>query len=328
METTIATIDFDPFNHGSPDEKKAVGTAIAEAFRRQGFLKLVNHGIPRHTIEELFQWSQRFFALPEGIKAKAPHPPKPIPNRGYSGVGMENTSIHGSQEDRKVTLIDLKECFDQGAEDDNLYANIWLPEDDLPGFRSFMEEYYRIAYRCQQRILTALELGLGMAPKTLTSRHSRAENELRLTHYPLVPVKQLRGGSCTRISKHTDFGTITLLFQDAVGGLEIEDPLQPGRYRPIESTALDEMIVNLGDCLQRWSDGQLRSTRHRVHIAQSDLDADPNAVLAERFSVAYFAKPNRSCSIQSLAAECPPGEQTVGEFLLQRSSTTYGYTQL
>ena len=82
------------------------------------------------------------------------------------------------------------------------------------------------------------------------------------------------------------------------------------------------MIVNLGDCLQRWTNGQLRSTRHRVHIAQSDLDADPNAVLAERFSVAYFAKPNRSCSIQSLAAECPPGEQTVGEFMLQRSSTS------
>jgi isopenicillin N synthase-like dioxygenase len=113
-----------------------------------------------------------------------------------------------------------------------------LPEDDLPGFRSFIEEYYRIAYRCQQRILTALEVGLGMAPKTLTSRHSRAENELRLTHYPLVPVKQLRSGNCTRISEHTDFGTITLLFQDAVGGLEIEDPLQPGRYGPIESTAL------------------------------------------------------------------------------------------
>jgi isopenicillin N synthase-like dioxygenase len=55
METTVATIDFDPFDHGSPDEKKAVGTGIAEAFRRQGFLKLVNHGIPRHRIEELFQ---------------------------------------------------------------------------------------------------------------------------------------------------------------------------------------------------------------------------------------------------------------------------------
>ncbi|KAJ5411189.1 isopenicillin N synthase [Penicillium crustosum] len=324
METTVATIDFDSFDHGSADEKKIVGNAIAEAFRRQGFLKLVNHGIPRHTIEELFRWSERFFALPDAIKAKAPHPPNPIPNRGYSGVGLENTSIHGSQEN-KVTLIDLKECFDQGAEDDRLYANIWLPEDDLPGFRSFMEEYYRIAYQCQQRILAALELGLGMAPKTLTGRHSRAENELRLTHYPLVPVKQLRGGNCTRISEHTDFGTITLLFQDAVGGLEIEDPLQPGRYRPIESTALDEMIVNLGDCLQHWTKGQLRSTRHRVHIAQSDLDADPNAILAERFSVAYFAKPNRSCSIQSLAAECPPGEQTVGDFLLQRSSTTYGY---
>lgn len=56
METTVATIDFDPFDQGSPDEKKAVGNAIAEAFRRQGFLKPINHGIPRHTVEELCQW--------------------------------------------------------------------------------------------------------------------------------------------------------------------------------------------------------------------------------------------------------------------------------
>lgn len=85
------------------------------------------------------------------------------------------------------------------------------------------------------------------------------------------------------------------------------------------------MIVNLDNCLQRWTNGYLRSTRHRVYIAQRDLEADPMAVLAERFSVAYFAKPNRSCSVQSLSAVCAPGEQTVGEFLLQWSSTTYGH---
>lgn len=80
-----------------------------------------------------------------------------------------------------------------------------------------MEEYYRIGYRCQLQILAALELGLGLAPETLTRRHDRAENELRLTHYPVIPAQQLRGGSCTRIAEHTDFGTITFCFRTRSG---------------------------------------------------------------------------------------------------------------
>jgi isopenicillin N synthase-like dioxygenase len=151
---------------------------------------------------------------------------------------------------------------------------------------------------------------------------------MRLTHYPAIPAANLHpDANATRIAKHTDFGSITLLFQDSVGGLEIENPTHTGRYDPVVSKEIDEMIVNVGDCLQRWSNDRLRSTRHRVHLPQHLLDVE-SAILPARFSVAYFSKPDRNCSVRSMPEMCEDEEQlyddvTAGEFLLQRSWTGY-----
>ncbi|PYH77576.1 Clavaminate synthase-like protein [Aspergillus uvarum CBS 121591] len=329
---TFETIDLGVMQSGTLGDQKKVGEAMKNALERQGFLKLTNHGIAPEMIEELFVWSKRFFALPNEVKAKAPHPPTPTPNRGYSAVGMENTSVHGNlgKKGGKVLppLIDMKECFDQGSADDELYSNIWLPESDLPGFRAFMESYFEAGFACQQRILSAVALGLGLPPTAFDRLHHKRQNELRLTHYPPIEARQLQDGTKTRISEHTDFGTITLLFQDSVGGLEVEDHTSVGTFHPIESEKY-EMIVNIGDCFQRWSNGALRSTRHRVHVSQRDLQ-NQSEFLPGRYSVAYFTKPNRDASVGSMPELLKPGEQviysdlTAGEFVLQRSATTYG----
>ncbi|RAH47394.1 isopenicillin N synthase family dioxygenase [Aspergillus brunneoviolaceus CBS 621.78] len=329
---TFETIDLGAMQIGTLQDQKKVGEAIKNALERQGFLKLTNHGIAPEMIDELFAWSKQFFALPDEVKARAPHPPTPTPNRGYSAVGMENTSVHGNlgKKGGKVLppLIDMKECFDQGAADDELYNNIWLPESDLPGFRTFMESYFEAGFACQQRILSAVALGLGLPPTAFDRLHHKRQNELRLTHYPPIEARQLQDGTKTRISEHTDFGTITLLFQDSVGGLEVEDHTSVGIFHPIESERY-EMIVNIGDCFQRWSNGGLRSTRHRVHVSQRDLQ-NQSECLPGRYSVAYFTKPNRDASVGSMPELLKPGAQaiysdlTAGEFVLQRSATTYG----
>ncbi|PYH90751.1 Clavaminate synthase-like protein [Aspergillus ellipticus CBS 707.79] len=326
------TIDIGVMQNGSLEEKQQAGRAIKDALERQGFLKFTNHGIAPEMIEELFGWSKRFFALPADVKAKAPHPPTPTPNRGYSGVGMENTSIHGNlgKKGGKVLppLVDMKECFDQGSATDELYDNIWLPESDLPGFRNFMESYFEEGFQCQSRILAAVALGLELPPTTFEHLHNKQQNELRLTHYPPIEARQLQDGTKTRISEHTDFGTITLLFQDSVGGLEVEDHASVGKFHPIESERY-EMIVNIGDCFQRWTNGKLRSTRHRVHVSQNDIQ-NQSEYLPGRYSVAFFTKPNRDASVGVLPDLLSDGEDavyadmTAGEFLLQRSSTTYG----
>ncbi|KAI9727745.1 MAG: hypothetical protein M1834_007984 [Cirrosporium novae-zelandiae] len=327
----IKTVDFIGFKDGSASQRQVIGEAVTEAFRKNGFLKLTNHGISRKTLDGLFNWSEKFFSLPVEVKQKAPHPSSPTPNRGYSAVGMENTSIHGlagkGVEDEKNILVDMKECFDQGAVDDELYQNIWLPESDLPGFRAFMESYFDICFAVQLQIMQALAIGLGLPEDTFDKLHDRHENELRLTHYPEIEAGELLEGSKTRISEHTDFGTITLLFQDSVGGLEVECPDKPGHFEPIESDKV-EMIANIGDCLQRWTNDQLHSTRHRVHISQRDLKAGTK-ILPSRYSIAFFAKPNRKSSLQPFAELVEPGQEpkygnmTAGEFIIQRSSTTY-----
>lgn len=155
---------------------------------------------------------------------------------------------------------DDQESYDIGSERDPLWANIWPPIHILPPFEPFMQDFFNICYLTQQEILTAIAIGLNLAPNTLTDMHLQQSNEMRLTHYPEIKVSDLFIPCTsttptkiprTRIAQHTDFGSITLLFQDSVGGLEVEDQIAKGTYKPIESADIDEMILNAGDCLQK-----------------------------------------------------------------------------
>lgn len=194
-----------------------------------------------------------------------------------------------------ATLTSLfQESFDQGPAQDELYPNRWPLESDIPGFRSFMENFYDRCQELHQDILRALSIGLGVEATYLQDLCNQNVSELRLNHYPACPASKLNS-KCKRISEHTDFGTITLLFQDSVGGLEIEDQGHPGHYYPVPFETKSEMILNIGDCLQRWSNDKLRSTSHRVM-----LPPGVGSWVDDRYSVAYVGKPNRSQAVGSL----------------------------
>ncbi|KAL8791309.1 MAG: hypothetical protein Q9195_005928 [Heterodermia aff. obscurata] len=224
---------------------------------------------------------------------KAPHPETANPHRGYSPIGRENISSltnFGKSGQPAGENVDIKEVFDMGHVNDDLYPNIWLPEEDLPDFRAFMESFFSLCFELQMKILRALAVGLELSEDYFDASHGPGANELRLTHYPQIAVDELRSGSKTRISEHSDFGTLTLLFQDSVGGLEVEDQNRVGYFEPVESS-LDEIIVNIGDSFQHVTCGNLKSTCHRVHIPQ--LDIGENGIVSERYSVAYFGKFDR-----------------------------------
>jgi isopenicillin N synthase-like dioxygenase len=131
--------------------------------------------------------------------------------------------------------------------------------------------------------------------------HNKAENEFRILHYPSIPASELADGTATRIAEHTDFGSITMLFQDSVGGLQVEDQQNPGVFRGIESKDKTEIILNIGDSMQRITNDTFRAACHRVTYPPSvKVDSDSGgaeAVIPERYSIAYFAKPNRSASL-------------------------------
>jgi len=144
----------------------------------------------------------------------------------------------------------------------------------------------------------AIELGLGLAPNTLIDRCSPAASELRLLYYPSITRKTLNEGKKKRAWPHTDFGIITLLFQDSVGGLELEDRKAgtPRKFVPIVPGSPSEMILNTSDTFQRWTNDVVQAGLHQV-TAPSTLDLD---ILPERYSSVFFFKAGREISVGPL----------------------------
>lgn len=197
-----------------------------------------------------------------------------------------------------------QESFDQGAANDELFPNRWVDETDLPGFRQFMEHVYEQFHELHAHLLRAITAGLGLPEEELISKHQSNTSELRLLHYPAIPCRSMVSGK--RIGEHSDFGTLTLLLQDSVGGLQVEDQRELGSFIPVESEDVHEVIINVGDCLQRWTNKNLRSANHRVSLPEGK-GAHTDEMLAPRYSVAYFGKPDRDVLVDTLVEFERPG---------------------
>ncbi|KAK7041454.1 hypothetical protein VNI00_009320 [Paramarasmius palmivorus] len=322
---SIPLIDFADFGDGTSEEARRIGQKFFEACRDVGFAYLVNTGIPQEKVDGMFEWSAKFFALPTEIKKKAPHPPEGWKHRGYSGVGVEQVSqmVFDPKElaaIRTGKFPDFKESFDIGNDTSDRLENIWVPEEDLPGFKDYTMDYFWTCRKFQmEKLLPALAIGMGLDRNFFNDYHKDADNQLRLLHYPEAPAQALESGEKGRIGAHTDFGTCTMLFQDEVGGLEVESPSQPGVFipaPPIRGAA----VFNIGDFLMRWSNGMhssilfrrptkliivrgtdtLKSTLHRVR-APPRKAGDPDTV-SERFSIPYFIGADRETLV-----DCLPG---------------------
>lgn len=191
---------------------------------------------------------------------------------------------------------DFKESFEMGREDDERTPNIWLPEDVLPGFRLSCNEFFETCYGTAMDLLRAIAIGMELPEDYFREYHTKKDNQLRLLHYPPIEAELLRAGTTERIAAHTDFGTMTLLFQDQVGGLEVEDIHEKGKFNPAPFIP-GTIVVNIGDFLQRWSNDTLKSTMHRVR-------APPmvEGMTKARYSIPYFVTANRDRTI-----DCIPG---------------------
>lgn len=189
-----------------------------------------------------------------------------------------------------------QETVDLGSPNDNLVDNIWVPEEKLPGFRRFMEDFYERCFIVELEILSALATALGISESDMKLLHNKAENEFRILHYPAIPASELADGTATRIAEHTDFGSITMLFQDSVGGLQVENQQDLGNFENVVSTDKSEIILNIGDSFQRLTNDTFRAACHRVTYPPS-VKVGSDEIIPERYSVAYFAKPNRAASL-------------------------------
>lgn len=143
-----------------------------------------------------------------------------------------------------------------GSDNNDDQSNIWIPPSILPGFREFMTQFYWECSKVGGNILRAIALGLDLEEDHLVKFHSGHNNQLRLLHYPPIPAERLEAGEMSRMPPHTDWSSITMLFQDDIGGLEVEDIDRPLRFIPAIPVE-NAMVLNVGDLLQRWSNGML-----------------------------------------------------------------------
>jgi isopenicillin N synthase-like dioxygenase len=142
-----------------------------------------------------------------------------------------------------------------GSDQNKDQPNQWIPEDVLPQFREFMTRFYWECFEVASDIMRALALGIGLDDEDhLVKRHSGHNNQLRLLHYPSLPAEALENETMSRMPAHTDWSSMTMLFQDDCGGLEVEDLAQPGRFIPA-TPVRNAIVMNVGDLLQRWSNG-------------------------------------------------------------------------
>lgn len=296
-------------------QRMAMAKQLVSACRRVGLVYIVNHGVDADRVTQAFEWSKNLFDLKHEDKMKAPHPNGPAVHRGYSYPGLEKVSQvladgelqNGNEEVHKELrqVSDCKESYDIGSEINPDQPNVWLPEETLPGFQAFMSRFYEECNEAVKRIFRVLALGIGLSDEEyLVKLHSGVNNQLRLLHYPAIPARELESGTTVRMPAHSDWSSLTMLFQDDTGGLEFEDPRRPGTFmaaKPLRNA----LVMNVGDLLMRWSNDFLTSTLHRVTLPPLDETPtspvpDADRIARERYSIVYFVAPEPDVVVECL----------------------------
>ena len=154
---------------------------------------------------------------------------------------------------------DLKESLEIGRDNHPTLVNNW--PTPLPAFRTTMNGFFGTCQSLHIQVMRAIALSLSLPETYFDSYISAADNNLRLLHYPPAPAAAFRKDEQVRAGKHSDYGSITLLFQDARGGLQVRSP----RGSWVDATPIaGTIVVNAGDLLARWSNGIVASTEHQV----------------------------------------------------------------
>jgi isopenicillin N synthase-like dioxygenase len=295
----VPVIDLAPAAGGGLEERRRVARLIDRACVDIGFFALTGHGVPPAIVRALRDAAHAFFALPAEPKQRA-SPADPRTPRGYHGVGGEALSAANDA----AAPPDLKEFYHVGPVDvgDGAYftgpkgrqfflPNIW-PEEP-PSFRAAAVAYYRTMDRLVGFLMRLTALALGLDEGFFDDKVNRSIGTMRLNYYPRQDRTPLAGQ--LRAGAHTDYGGLTILSgEDVPGGLQVRT--RDGAWVDVR-TSPDELVVNIGDLLMRWTNDRWLSNLHRV--VNPPLAGGQNQ---PRLSIAFFNHPNWDVPIECLAA--------------------------
>jgi isopenicillin N synthase-like dioxygenase len=250
---TVASVSLAGFEA----DRDAFAQELGGSFERYGFAVVADHGIAPDLIARAEAAAKALFALPEPVK-RGYHLPGTGGARGYTPFGIETA--------KDAVAVDLKEFWHVGRElpEGHRFAELMPPNlwpQELADFRAVMLELYAAFEATGARLLEAIARYLGLAPDFFVDTVAEGNSVLRLLHYPPVTPENGGDGPSIRAGAHEDINTITLLLGAEEAGLEILD--RDGRWLSV-TPGEGELAVNVGDMLQRLTNGRLRSTTHRV----------------------------------------------------------------
>lgn len=281
---TIPVVDLSEFTGEDPKLKESFVQKLGQAYEEVGFVAVKKHGIPTDLIEDLYKHVQQFFSLPADKKT-AYEIPELAGQRGYTSFGKEHAK--GSD------APDLKEFFQYGqiVSDDHPLKPEYpdnVSVEEVEGFNETLYKAYRAFEKSGKSLLQAIALYLGLDEHFFDDKVEEGNSIVRAIHYPPITEEPK---SAIRAEQHEDINLITLLVGASAGGLEILT--KQNEWVPVTSLE-DQIVVNVGDMLQRLTNNKLKSTTHRVVNPPRELWH------TSRFSIPFFLHPKSAMDLSAL----------------------------
>jgi isopenicillin N synthase-like dioxygenase len=315
----IPLIDFAPFLNGCQADKLTVARQVRAACETIGFLYLRNHGVPDRTIAATLAAAQHFFALPDSVRLNPNILTTPTRTRGYMRLGSRHYAGTGAP--------DLMEAFKMQQElppdDPDIVAggrgqelNLWPVGEDA--FRQTVMDYFDYITLLSRSLLRAFALALDLREDHFLVSFRKPQTQLSLLHYPPQPPAAPEDEYGIR--PHADSTAFTILYQDEIGGLQVQGldggwiaaPPIPGTY-----------VINIGDMMARWTNDRFASTKHRVF----------NRTGRERYSLPFFGIPDFDAVVECLPTCHGPGNPPkypplkVGDFIKRKNASDWTQPQ-
>ncbi len=308
MSRAIPLVDLKKFTSGTEEEQTAFVDELGHAFQEFGFVGVVNHGITKDLVDRFYKESKAFFSLPTEVKEK--YEVKGLAGqRGYTSFGKEHA--------KHTNVGDLKEFYQLGqiAPADHPLKEEYpdnVHVDETPDFTNTGIELYKAFELSGANLLRAIALYLKLPENYFEEKIEMGNSILRAIHYPPITSEPK---TAIRSEQHEDINLITLLVGASAGGLQILDmqnqwlDILPGE---------EEIVVNVGDMLQRLTNNYLKSTTHRVVNPPREEWHRP------RLSIPFFLHPKSemdlSCLESTVTDDRPLAYDpiTAGEYLNER----------
>ncbi|WP_461450642.1 isopenicillin N synthase family dioxygenase [Mucilaginibacter sp.] len=307
----IPRLDLNKYINGTEQDRKEFSDQIGKAFNETGFVTITNHGLSKTLIDKLYTDVKELFALPEEVK-QSYEIPELAGQRGYTGKNKETA--------KGFTTPDLKEFWQIGqfiSEGSPLKAD--YPDNiivnELPDFNPTTKEVYQKLEQAGKYLLRAIAVYLDLPEDYFDGKVTDGNSILRTLHYFPITNPDVLPDDAVRAGAHEDINLITLLIGASADGLELLT--RDNTWFPVKAYG-EDLVVNVGDMLQRLTNNKLKSTTHRV------VNPPREQMKNSRYSVPFFLHPvpdmDLACLPSCIDEQHPKkyDDITAGEYLDER----------